>query len=222
MSRRGGNRFCVRSDRPRSLEPFGHKGLLERHDNSLYFSTGLCLILGVLAGTNFAFSAIAPIADSPNALKKNVYRFGVAESERGLGAQVLFSDGPLTVWRRDLDQKRQAIERLGLAASEERWLLDRLRNGSVAEVEPGTILHVEWFIVSPVHIGGTRCVVLCWARAFDGFLDLCLNVQFDLVRVCVARASADGSVCPTVEVFACCRCDRRRPEGFARDPANAA
>ncbi|MEL6427094.1 MAG: hypothetical protein AAFQ33_16735, partial [Pseudomonadota bacterium] len=122
----------------------------------MYFSTGLCLVLGVLAGTNFAFSAIAPIADSQSALQKNVYRFGVAEFEPGLGRQVLFSDGPLTVWRRDLDQKRQTIEQLGLTASEERWLLDRLRNGLVAEVEPGTILHVEWFVVSPVHTGGTR------------------------------------------------------------------
>ena len=94
MSRRGGNRFCVRSDRPRSLEPFGLKGPLERHDNSLYFSTGLCLILGVLAGTNFAFSAIAPIADSQSALKKNIYRFGVAEFEPGLDRQVRSAMAP--------------------------------------------------------------------------------------------------------------------------------
>lgn len=148
--------------------------------NALYFATGGMLVFTFAISLFFLFRAMSPTADvfiDPNA---DGYLVNVQNFEPGQKRWFQLGDAPIVIWRRSFKQKVQALEQLGIAANGNAKLIDEIKSSAEIEVESGLVVHLEWFVVSPINTGGYRCNVLPGAGTFDGFFDPCRGVHFDL------------------------------------------
>ncbi|MBF9036233.1 hypothetical protein HKCCE2091_18465 [Rhodobacterales bacterium HKCCE2091] len=100
--------------------------------------------------------------------------------EPGRVSTIWLDERPITVWRRDFDQKVRSLEQLGLTTELHERILGEIRDREEFEIEPGQVVQFEWFVASPVNTGGSGCLVMPESGAVDGFFDPCESVHFDL------------------------------------------
>lgn len=146
----------------------------------LYYATVGWLVLAVMAGVYFLFQAMLPSADVASVSRPTVYTLGVESLEPGQSTTFRIDEVPVVVWRRDFEQKVQALEILGVDFNGNASLLEEVRANQEIEIEPDRVLRFEWFVVSPINIGGYGCIVLPDAGDLGGFYDPCQDVHFDL------------------------------------------
>lgn len=163
----------------------------------LYLATGGWFVLTVIAGVYYLFQATLPAEDVTSVPKSTVYTLSVKSFEPGQTAMFRLDDAPVVVWRRDFAQKVQALELLGVDFSGNANLLEEVRATDEIEIEPGRVLHFEWFVVSPINTGGIGCIVRSDAGDLGGFYDPCQDVHFDLWgRVRIGPTEADLQALP--------------------------
>ncbi len=144
-------------------------------------------------------------ADVKSVSRSKVYALSVEGFEPGQISTVRLGDVKVTVWRRDFQQKVQAFEQLGIDVSPSEQRLENVRTNAAIEIGQGRVLRFEWFVVNPVNVGGSRCVVIPQAGDLGGFYDPCQHIHFDLwgraedgstevkLQVVPWRISDDGS-----------------------------
>ncbi len=165
--------------------------------NLLYFATGGCLVFTIVAGLYFLFRTTLPSADITSLPKSTVYALSVESIEPGQTLAFRLDDAPVVIWRRNFAQKVQALELLGADFNGNADLLEEIRATAEIEIEPGRVLHFEWFVVSPINTGGYGCIVLSEAGDLGGFYDPCQDVHFDLWgRVRTGATKVDLQVLP--------------------------
>ncbi|WP_299627869.1 hypothetical protein [uncultured Tateyamaria sp.] len=168
-----------------------------KQSNALYFATGGMLVLTVAVGLFFLFQTMSPTADITSAPRNTVYTLNVQGFEPRQTATYRLDGVPVVVWRRSFEQKVQALELLGVEIRGNTELLEEVRRTDEIEIEPDLVLHLEWFVVSPINTGGYGCVVLAGAGDLGGFFDPCQGVHFDLWgRVKSGPTEADLQVLP--------------------------
>lgn len=151
-----------------------------KQSKPLYFATGGMLVVSVAVGVHFLFKTMSPTADITNAPRNTVYTLSVEGFEPGHIATYRLDDVPVVVWRRNFEQKVQALDLLGVEVSGNADLLEEVRVTDEIEIEPNLVLNFEWFVVSPINTGGYGCIVLSGAGNSGGFFDPCQGVHFDL------------------------------------------
>jgi len=145
-----------------------------------YATTAWLAVLVVVAGYHL-LRTMMPSADVPDPRALSPIRsVSISDMEPGEVRHVLLDDTPITIWRRSFEQKVQALEQLGMVVGDDPGLLEAIRTTAEYELEPGRMLRFEWFVVSPINIGGYGCLSLADAGDFDGFFDPCQDVHFDL------------------------------------------
>ncbi len=149
-------------------------------NNLLFYATGLCFVFVVIIGLSSLFEAMQPTRDIASRPKSTVRSIPVDSFERGEVKVLKFGNIPYVIWRRDFAQQVEALEQLGVQISENPDLLNQIKTSGEIEIEPGRVLRVEWFVVSPINVGGYGCIVLQNAGDFGGFFDPCQSVHFDL------------------------------------------
>lgn len=168
-----------------------------KKSKALYFATGGMLVLTVALGVYFLFQTMSPTADITSAPRNTVYTLSVEGFEPGQTATYRLDGVPVVVWRRNFEQKVQALNLLGVEVNGNADLLEEVRTTDKIEIEPDLVLHVEWFVVSPINTGGYGCIVLPDAGDFGGFVDPCQGVHFDLWgRVQSGPTEADLQIPP--------------------------
>lgn len=85
-----------------------------KRSNALYTATGGMLVLTVAVAANFMFQTMSPTADITSAPRNTVYTLNVEGFEPGQTATYKLDGVPIVVWRRNFDQKVQALDQLGL------------------------------------------------------------------------------------------------------------
>ncbi|WP_170333325.1 hypothetical protein [Ruegeria arenilitoris] len=146
----------------------------------MYYATGGWLFLTVMAGVYYLFQAMLPSADVASVPRPAVYTLDVENFEPGQSAMFRLDEVPVIIWRRNFEQKVQALELLGFEFNSNASLLDEVRANEEIEIEPDRVLRFEWFVVSPINTGGYGCIVRPVSGDLGGFYDPCEDVHFDL------------------------------------------
>ncbi len=151
-----------------------------KRTSPLYYATGICVVFAVIFGVNFLFAAMQPTRDVTRQPESSVRSLPIENFEQGDVKVFKLGKVPVVVWRRNYAQRIEALEQLGTHVNENSDLLDEIISNGSIEIEPGGVLRLEWFVVSPINIGGYGCIVLQNAGDFGGFFDPCQGVHFDL------------------------------------------
>lgn len=146
----------------------------------LFFATGVVFVFTVVIGISSLFGAMQPTKDVTSRSLPTVRSITVVDFAQGEAKVIKFGKVPVVLWRRDEAQQIKALEQLGVHVGDDPELRDQVKANSAIEIEPGKILRLEWFAVSPINIGGYGCIVLSNAGEFGGFFDPCQSVHFDL------------------------------------------
>lgn len=133
-----------------------------------------------MTGVYFLFQSSMPSVDVTAKRQSTVYSMSIENFKPGQAVHFSLGNIPVVVWRRDHDQKIEALELLGANIGERPDLLAEIWDIGEIEIEPGHVLRFEWFVVSPINTGGYGCIVLPDAGEFGGFYDPCQDVHFDL------------------------------------------
>lgn len=168
-----------------------------KQPKALYFATGGMFVLTVGLAVYFLLQTMSPTADIVSASRRTVFTLNVESFEPGQTATYRLDGVPVVVWRRDFEQKVQALEQLGANVSGDADLLGEVRMTDAIEIEPDRVLHLDWFVVFPINTGAYGCVVLSDAGDLGGFFDPCQRAHFDLWgRVQTGANGADLQVPP--------------------------
>ena len=146
----------------------------------LFYATGVCFAFTVLVAVSSLFDAMRPTKDLTSRSQSSVRSISVENFAQGEAKFFKFGKVPVVVWRRDYAQQIKALEHIGLHVGEDLKLLDEVKANGAIEIESGKVLRLEWFVVSPINVGGYGCIVLRNAGDFGGFFDSCQSVHFDL------------------------------------------
>ncbi len=146
----------------------------------LYYVTAGWMLLTVLVGGYFLFSATTPTADVKAKYNPNLKSAYVGDLEPG-GLSVFSINGkPIVVWRRSNEEMARALTQLNPELTFDQ-VLRGLEDGTLAKaVGLDEFTFLEWLVVSRVDVGGIGCIVTIKAGDFGGFLDPCRKSHFDL------------------------------------------
>ncbi len=154
---------------------------MKKQGVTLYYITIGWVLLTVVVGAYFLFGATNLTADvTARNGQSGILRVRIDNLVPGEPATLKIGRTPVVVWRRDQQEILSALAQLDLGFSNEE-LQAALDNGTLVNIFGAEVLHrVEWFVASPINVGGFGCVVLTQAGDFGGFLDPCQKVHFDL------------------------------------------
>ncbi|SDX50142.1 ubiquinol-cytochrome c reductase iron-sulfur subunit [Ruegeria halocynthiae] len=140
-------------------------------------STGL---VTVAIGLYFLLASMQPTADVVAKYQTRLQSISVEDWEPGEVRTFIFYGMPVLLWRRDLKEIATAMAQFDPETSKDEWS-EVLENGALEfEIGRDAYTNLEWFIASPINVGGYGCVVLAKAGDYDGFFDPCQSVHFDM------------------------------------------
>ncbi|WP_171181380.1 ubiquinol cytochrome C oxidoreductase [Ruegeria sp. HKCCD8929] len=146
----------------------------------LYYVTAGYAALTLATGLYFLSAGTKPTADVEASYQNNLHSIWLGNWEPGEVRTFRIDGKPIVLWRRDTAEIAAAMEQFDPDISKEEWS-KALNDGTLAlEMGPETYNRLEWFIASPINVGGYGCIVLAKAGDYDGFLDPCQAVHFDM------------------------------------------
>lgn len=153
---------------------------MNKKDLILYCVTAGWALVTVATGLYYLTNSMAPAADVEAYSQNSPLAIPLENWEPGEVRTYLFDEKPIVVWRRDPAEIATAMAQFDPDVSKEKWL-QVLNDGTLAsEIGADAYTRMEWFIVSPVNVGGYGCITRAKAGDYEGFFDPCQAVHFDM------------------------------------------
>lgn len=146
----------------------------------LYYVTAAFSVFVVGSGIFFLSASMKPTADVEARYRNDVHSVWLENWKPGDVRTLRLDEKPIVLWRRDITEIAAAMAQIDPDVSKEEWL-NVLNDGTFAfEIGPEAYNRLEWFIASPINVGGYGCIVHPKVGDYDGFLDPCQAVHFDM------------------------------------------
>lgn len=149
----------------------------------LYYVTAGWGLFVVAAGLYFLSTAMKPTADVVANLQYGPRVIPLEGWEPGKARTLIIDEKPIVIWHRDPAEIATALSQMSPDVSSDQWLqFVRSINGESvsAELRQEFYSRVQWFVVSPINVGGHGCISAAQAGDYGGFFDPCQNVHFDM------------------------------------------